>query len=76
MIFEMTGIELNLQKTEIMKISNDPFRAEQIKLTYKNVTAIIHTQEAITVCGLTLSTNSELAYEQNIKKTFQKWRDN
>ena len=69
---EMTGIELNLQKTEIMKISNDPFRAEQIKLTYKNVTAIIHTQEAITVCGLTLSTNSGLAYEQNIKKNISK----
>ena len=62
----MSGIELNVEKTEILKLNvvstNNAFVPEIINIGSCNITTI----ESIKICGITLSNNEECEYKKNV----------
>ena len=63
----LSGIELNVNKTEIMKLnlntSNSVFVPEQIRAYGREFA----TSESVKICGVVFSNNKNLAYKSNIK---------
>jgi len=62
----LSGIELNLDKTEILKMNvntlHSDFEPEIITVGTTN----INTVESITICGICFSNNANIAYDKNI----------
>jgi len=69
---KLSGIELNLDKTELLNLRQNtidrPFVLPQIKIMGNNIT----TKECIKICGITFSCNRKLAYKKNISDKIEK----
>jgi len=69
---KLSGIELNLTKTEILKLNVNSvqqyFVPEEIELE----TSIIRTKESITICGICFSNNTNIEYEKNVLDKIRK----
>ena len=63
----LSGIELNVNKTEIVKLNldttNTAFVPEQIRVQGETIT----TSESVKICGIVFSNNKIKAYKSNIK---------
>ena len=69
---KISGIELNIQKTEIMKINELIHTPDYIVLQRGNNNCIIKTKESVKICGITFSPNTETAYEDNVNEKINK----
>jgi len=69
---KLSGIELNLSKTEILKLNVDSvhrgFVPEDIELENN----IVSTKESVTICGICFSNNKNIEYQKNILDKIQK----
>lgn len=65
---KISGVKLNVAKTEIMIIGDENRAVENHTIKFKGQRINITTQEAVKICGITFSSNKELAYEANIKE--------
>jgi hypothetical protein len=64
---EVSGIELNETKTEILMLGKrDPFVTQTVVISNGINIFEVKTLEAIKICGITFSNNCDLAYEHNI----------
>jgi exonuclease III len=59
-----SGIELNVDKTEILRLGSQP---DQFKKVYFVNNLMIESVESVKICGITFSNNKGLAYKKNIK---------
>jgi len=69
---KISGIKLNVAKTEIMVIGIENPPAERFRLLFNNQRITITTQESVKICGITFSNNKEVAYQSNIKEKILK----
>jgi len=67
-VSKISGVKLNVAKTEIMIIGDENREVENLRIKFKGQKINIKTQEAVKVFGITFSSNKELAYEANIKE--------
>ena len=63
---KLSGIELNISKTEILSLNKDTSTREHVPTTIRIKGNILKTVESIKICGITFSNNSEIAYKNNI----------
>jgi len=72
----LSGIELNIDKTEILKLNfnslHQNFQSSQIEINGVS----INTKESIEICGICFSNNSNIAYEINILDKINKMEGN
>jgi len=68
----LSGIELNVGKTEILKLNQDSSNLAFIPQVIKVENKEIHTKESIKICGITFSSNKKIAYESNIVEKIRK----
>ena len=61
---KISGIELNTEKMEILRIGDEHIEKEYIIVDADGNEIISKSIEAIKVCGITYSDNEELAYEK------------
>ena len=69
---KISGIELNTEKMEILRIGDEHIEKEYIIVDTDGNEIISKSIEAIKVCGITYSDNKELAYEKNITDKIMK----
>jgi len=62
----MSGIEINIAKTEILKLNVNSEGQQFVPEAVQLENNIINTKESVKICGITFSNNSNLAYEKNI----------
>ncbi len=60
---KISGIELNTEKTELLRIGDEHIEKEYIIVNADGNEIISKSIEAIKVCGVTYSDNEELAYK-------------
>jgi len=69
----LSGIELNESKTEILMLgNNNPFISQDIVISAGSQHFTVKTLESVKICGITYSNNDGLAYEQNILSKIHK----
>jgi len=61
---ERSGVELNVDKTEILRLGSPP---NQFRKAYHVNNSVIESVESVKICGITFSNNSDLAYQKNIR---------
>ena len=66
---KISGIELNTEKNEILRVGDEHIEKEYIIVDADGNEIISKSIEAIKVCGITYSDSEELAYEKlfNVK---------
>ncbi len=62
----LSGIELNIDKTEIMEMKVNSIHSEFSPTPISVGQSVVDTVESITICGICFSNNSNKAYETNI----------
>ena len=62
----LSGIELNIEKTEILKLNYNSLHQDFQSFPIEVNNEIIYTKESITICGICFSNNTNLAYDKNI----------
>ena len=70
---QISGIQLNVNKTEIL-IAGCPNceRIKAFKIKYNDSIVIINSQLSVKICGITFSTNPDIAYSKNISDQISK----
>ena len=63
---KLSGIELNVDKTEILKLNHNSTHQDFASYPIQVKNTIIYTKEAIKICGIHFSSSLTLAYERNI----------
>jgi hypothetical protein len=63
---QISGVKLNVQKTEIVKIGDQNMHQENICIRFKSNIITITPQESVKICGITFSNNKDLAYKATI----------
>jgi exonuclease III len=69
---KITGIKLNLPKTEIMVLGKDRDKTQNFTIKNGETEFTLTNQQAIKVCGITFSTKSNVSYEDNVIKKIDK----
>ena len=69
---KLSGIELNLDKTEILKLNNNTIHQAFTPCQIQVKDVVILTKESIKICGIYFSNNSEIAYERNVLGKIEK----
>ncbi len=62
----LSGIELNIDKTEIMSLKDDSSMVPFVSRPINIEGTIIHTRESVKICGITFSCNNNISYQKNI----------
>ena len=71
---KISGIELNIPKTEIMKLGCERDNREtNIQVTYEHERYEIKSKTQIKICGLSFSTNADVSYQYNINGKIDKF---
>jgi hypothetical protein len=65
---KISGITLNVPKTEIMIIGDKEKTKKQFRIKYNQENITIINQDSVKICGITFSNDKEYAYNENIKK--------
>jgi hypothetical protein len=68
----LSGIRLNIPKTEIMSLGKNKNKIENFKINSGNKEIVIVNQKSVKICGITFSTSKEISYEENIVKRIDK----
>jgi hypothetical protein len=68
----ISGIKLNIPKTEIMILGKNKNKIENFKIKSGNKDIVITNQDSVKICGITFSTNKETSYKENIVKRIDK----
>ncbi len=63
---KLSGIELNLDKTEILKMNCNTLHNDFIPQPIRIEQTTVFTVESVTICGICFSNNSNVAYDNNI----------
>jgi exonuclease III len=63
---DVSGIELNIEKTEILQLNIDSSDTPFVPATYRIGNKGINTSESIKICGITFSNNSAVEYQRNV----------
>ena len=72
----ISGIQLNITKTEILNIGYTNFVREQITISYDGKTHVINTKETTVICGIAYGVNNEETYMINVKEKIVKLEKN
>jgi hypothetical protein len=62
----LSGIELNLSKTEILKLNLDTQDRHFVPSVFQAGGVVVKSTESIKICGITFSNNVNVEYEKNI----------
>jgi len=62
---QMSGIELNVDKTEILKLNVDSTVGPFVPVAININNYIVHTKESVKICGITYSNNKDIEYNSN-----------
>ncbi len=68
MFTKISGIKLNMPKTEIMIIGDKEKTKKQFKIKYNEEVITITSQDSVKICGITYSNDKEVSYDENILK--------
>jgi hypothetical protein len=63
---DISGIQLNVPKTEILILGSDADTRKQFIINFKGKTFSIVSQPKVKICGITFSNDNEMAYQDNI----------
>ena len=63
---KMSGIELNIGKTEILKLNYNSLHQDFRSFPVSIKDTVIYTKESITICGICFSNNANIEYDHNI----------
>ena len=69
---KISGIQLNVSKTEIMNVGYDYFISEKLVIEYEEVKYDIYTKETVVICGVAFGTNEDSTYTINVKQKIVK----
>jgi exonuclease III len=62
----LSGIELNVDKTEILKMNCNTLHADHMPQDILINGTVVSTVESLSICGVSFSNNANIAYENNI----------
>ena len=68
----LSGIELNVDKTEFLKLNNDTTHSDFTPSQIVTAERTFDTVESIKICGITFSNNSLHAYDENVIDKIEK----
>ncbi|MCE2674445.1 MAG: hypothetical protein LW635_12790, partial [Microcystis sp. 53598_E5] len=69
---KLSGIELNVDKTEILKMNQNSNIAQFIPSNIRIGNTVIKTSESLKICGITFSNNTDIEYQHNILEKISK----
>ena len=69
---KISGITLNVPKTEIVIIGDKERTKKQFRINYNQEIITITSQDSVKICGITFSNDKEFAYNQNIRNKILK----
>ena len=62
----LSGIELNLDKTEILKLNVNSLHRDFVSFPVRINGTVINTVESVKICGICFSNNANIAYDSNV----------
>ena len=72
----ISGIQLNVQKTEIVIVGvDDDERIVNFNITYNDTVYNITSQESVKITGLTFSYDKQIGHEKNVTNQIDKLED-
>jgi exonuclease III len=69
----LSGIELNLTKTEFLKLNVDSSNGVFVPVQFMAGNVNVESKESIKICGITYSNNSNMSYDLNISDKIRKF---
>jgi hypothetical protein len=63
---KISGIKLNVPKTEIMILGDKSNTKKQFNINYNQEIITITNQDSVKICGITFSNDKEVSYNENI----------
>jgi hypothetical protein len=69
---KLSGVKLNIPKTEVLIVGSDPNDVRTFRIRHNNEIVTITSQKTVKICGITYSNDKNEAYRENITNKITK----